>query len=302
MAPATVVCSSERLELLFGSYLPGGHMYQTILDAMTALSETPSIFGSENPQKGESEFQLALGKKLDQMTEADGWTWRHSGSKNKEERFKTDSLSNEETIAIDLMGRHKAKGVVAIELKYVLAPPKNKYGFPWDVAKDCLKLDLLRGGHCTPQLPNNLQTYVIAMTDWSNFWRGKGSFGWATNFVNVMRETPVRFEGVIKTTGGNPEKTIFKGGRCHIAFALPWTGEWRPYGSTKQAEQFRYLILRPELDAQTQWTHHETLSVDDQSEIYPFLNRDSRDEWRRRYDLMWKLHKEEADAGTKRHE
>ena len=87
----------------------GGHMYQTILNAMSELGETPLIFGSDNPQKGESEFQSAFGNKLDQMTRSDGWTWRHSGSKNKEERFKTDSLSNEETIAIDLVGRHPLK-------------------------------------------------------------------------------------------------------------------------------------------------------------------------------------------------
>ena len=149
-------------------------MYQTILDAMKALGETGLIFGSENPQKGESDFQSALGNKLDQMTESDGWIWRHSGNKNKEERFKTDSLSNEETIAIDLVGRHSTKGTVAVELKYVPAPPKDKYAFPWDVAKDCLKLDLLRAGHCTPvPNPNDVQTYVIAMTDWPNYCRGK---------------------------------------------------------------------------------------------------------------------------------
>src|ERR1700736_1375971 len=82
--------------------------------------------------------------------------------------------------------------------------------------------------------------------------------------------------------GRSPENAIFKQERCHIAFGRSWTGEWRPYGSTKQAEQFRYLLLRPELDAQPQWTHHETLSVAEQSETYPFLNSDSRGEWRRR--------------------
>ena len=49
----------------------------------------------------------------------------------------------------------------------------------------------------------------------------------------------------VVATGRNPENAIFKQKRCHIAFGRSWTGEWRPYGSTKQAEQFRYL--RPEL-------------------------------------------------------
>jgi hypothetical protein len=55
-------------------------MFQTISDAMISLGESGLIFGSENPQKGESEFQLALSRKLTQLTAPDGWVWRHSGS------------------------------------------------------------------------------------------------------------------------------------------------------------------------------------------------------------------------------
>jgi hypothetical protein len=133
-------------------------------------------------------------------------------------------------------------------LKYVVkaknrgGAPADPPAFPYDVAKDCLRLDLLRAGHCKPvgkpvafPVPNNLQTYAIAMTDWHNYWRGsKPKGGWATNFYNAMRATPVRFEGLIKTTGRDSNNTIALG-RCHIAFGRSWTGEWRPYGSTKQA-------------------------------------------------------------------
>ncbi|MEH2564090.1 hypothetical protein [Bradyrhizobium sp. AZCC 2289] len=266
-------------------------MYQMIVDAMQELAEAGSIFGSVNRQKGEIEFQLALGRKLEELTGLDGWSWRYGST---EERFKTAALKNKEGIEIDLVGRHRTKGTVAIELKYVMAAadlgaPSDRAAFPWDIAKDCLKLDLLRGGHCTPADtsvtlpdPNNLKTCVIAMTDWPNYWRGERPLAWATNFVKAMRKTPVRFEGLFETTGGNPENTIFKQGRCHIAFGLCWTGEWRPYRLTKQAERFRFLLLRPEPDAKPQWTHHQTLSVKEQSAIYPFLNNDSREEWRRR--------------------
>jgi hypothetical protein len=278
-------------EASFSRELQGhANMYQTIVDAMQALAEAGSIFGLVKPQKGESEFQSALGKTLQHMTGSDGWSWRYG---NTEERFKTTALKNEEGIEIDVVGRHRTKGTVAIELKYVMAAadigaPSDRYASPWDVAKDCLRLDLLRGGHCMPADssvalpdPNNLQTYVIAMTDWSNYWRGKEPLAWATNFVDAMRATPVRFEGLIQTTGGNPENTIFKQGRCHIAFGRCWTGEWRTYSLRKQAEQFRYLFLRPKSDTKPQWTHHQQLSLNEQSAVFPFLNNDSREEWRR---------------------
>jgi len=91
-------------------------MYQTILDAMKALGETGLMFGSENPQKVKSDFQSALGNKLDQMTKSDGWILAATATtRTKRERFKTDSLSNEETIAIDVVGRHPSKRIVAIE-------------------------------------------------------------------------------------------------------------------------------------------------------------------------------------------
>jgi hypothetical protein len=43
-------------------------MYQTIVDAMQALADAGSIFGTENSRKGEDQFQRALGGKLEQMT------------------------------------------------------------------------------------------------------------------------------------------------------------------------------------------------------------------------------------------
>lgn len=255
-------------------------MYKIIYEAMNALGQTGVIFGSENPQKGESEFQSALGRKLAQLTAPDGWVWQHSGSPEKERRFKTDALSNEDTIAIDIFGEnHLAGNSVAIELKYVPAPPKDKYAFPWDVAKDCLKLDLLQSGSCKPALTSKLQTYVLAMTNWQKYWSSAGKFGWASNFMNVMRSEPVCFRGLIKTTSRNPDNAIFKQKRCHIALGRNWSGEWRTYGSVGRAEEWRYLLLRPELDVQPQWKHHNEECLDQQSRIIPFLNRESRSEW-----------------------
>jgi hypothetical protein len=256
-------------------------MYQTIVDAMQALADAGSIFGTENSRKGEDQFQRALGEKLEQMTGSDGWRWRYGY--DNEEQFETTTLVNKERIEVDIVGRHSEKGMVAIELKYVPVSPRRRApsdppAFPYDVAKDCLRLDLLRAGYCKPAgypIPDKLQTYAIGMTNWPDYWldsNAKG--GWATNFYNAIRP-PVRFEDVIKTTGRNSDNTIALK-RCHIAFGLAWTGEWRSY-----REQFRYLILRPDSDAKPQWTHHQQ-PADEQSATVPFLNGDSSEGWRQR--------------------
>ena len=52
-------------------------MYQTLVNAMQALAETGAIFGLEDSQKGEKDFQLALGEKLQEMTAPDGWNWSY---------------------------------------------------------------------------------------------------------------------------------------------------------------------------------------------------------------------------------
>jgi hypothetical protein len=148
-------------------------MHQVILDAMAAFADAGRVFGLDVPQKGESEFQFALGDELTRRTKSDGWSWRYG---SLEERFTTTALKNKEAIEVDLVGRHDERGAVAIELKFVPDPPKDRYAFPWDVAKDCLKLDLLRGGYCEPTLPepHKLQTYAVAMTNWHKYWEGNG--------------------------------------------------------------------------------------------------------------------------------
>lgn len=80
------------------------------------------------------------------MTGSDGWIWR------REENFRTRALTNEDRIAVDIVGRHRTEVTVAIEFKYVVTNSKGKPSdppaFSYNVAKDCLKLDLLRAGLC----------------------------------------------------------------------------------------------------------------------------------------------------------
>ena len=96
-----------------------------------------------------------------------------------------------------------------------------------------------------------------------------------------MRTATVRFEDLIRTTGTDPVNTIFKQRRCHIAFGRNWRGEWRSYSPIGDAAKFQYLFLQPLSGTEPFWTHQQK-SVAEQSEIIPFLNSHSRDEYYRR--------------------
>ncbi len=266
-----------------------GETILTAMKAMKALGDEGLIFGSENRRKGEAEFQLSLGKKLEEMTGSDRWSWRYGG--RNEEKFETVALANEKTIKVDIVGRHPEEGMVAIELKYVPTSPHrggvpaNPPAFPYDLAKDCLRLDLLRANQCKPLgelIPDDLRTYVIGLTDWSDYWQdSRQKRGWATNFYHAIRSKPEpHFEGVIRTLRSDSENTIALG-RCHIAFGRRWTGEWIGYGSSEHTERFRFLFLRPGSHALPEWTRQQ-LDPDLQSTIYPFLNSYSREGWQSR--------------------
>lgn len=263
---------------------------EIILQAMRELGEEGRVFGSENRQKGEAEFQISLGEKLEQMSAVYGWTWRYGGP--NEEQFETFALANEKTIKVDIVGRHPEQRMVAIELKYVPKSvrrggvPANPPAFPYDLAKDCLRLDLLRANQCKPSgepVPDDLQTFVLGLTDWPDYWQdSRAKRGWAANFYKAVRSKPEpHFEGVIRTLGSNSENTIALG-RCHIAFGRRWTGEWIDYGSSDYTKSFRFLFMRPSSQSIPVWKHHHEVDADSQSTIFPFLNRQSREGWQKR--------------------
>ena len=271
-------------------------MRRTIATAMQTLNGRP--FGIEKG-RGEADFENAFGDCLAQITEQDGWKWRYRTA-GGQERFATDALTNEGHIDVDIVGRHPSQGAIAIELKYVpIRPPKagsgqwspsDKPAFPWDIAKDCLKLELLRGGKCSRVAghsplpnPNALQIYVLGLTNCSDYWEGDGPLSWSANFVRPMRCRPVRFErGLVRTTG--TYNAVFGQERCHIAFGLNWVGDWSTYSSqTGTVSQFRYLLLNPDPDCddEPRWDDRSGGPEEVRFGTVPLLDSESREGWRR---------------------
>ena len=126
----------------------------------------------------EDAFQERLTETLGRIRRrSTGWEWC------RERCFNTEALVNMRGINLDIMGFYQENPKVAIELKYVSAAysdspavnPSDEPALPYDVAWDCLKLELLLGGKavCQPVRPLEIHPYVIALTNWPDFWQGR---------------------------------------------------------------------------------------------------------------------------------
>jgi hypothetical protein len=217
-------------------------------------------------------------------------------------------LINERRISIDIMGLHQEHGIVAIELKYVTAAhckncksdyikPSNEPAFSYDIAKDCLKIELLMADRARlrprSQIPSSFAQYmrkregravtgyVLGLTNWPECWSANGQqqpHDWARHFRAQIYQERVCLRGTTRSAGSNPKNTIYgKGGkRCHISLAMPWSGEWRQYRTwPDECLQFRYLLLAPGWTDKSEYSHDPSAS-----DTIPFLDSAAKDAYR----------------------
>ena len=186
-----------------------------------------------------------------------GWQWQ------REARLATDCLINERGVSIDIMGLHDAHGILAIELKYVTATycrkckyncdkPSNEPAFPYDIAKDCLKIELLMKRLAKPRqapftehmqdIPSYLVTgYVIALTSWPGYWGANGTGqprDWARHFRTKISQNCVCLQGKIESDGRNPRKNDIWPWRQNAA-TFRWQCRGRGSGRTIGHGQMR---------------------------------------------------------------
>lgn len=245
-----------------------------IHSAMKSLAKTHAHFGLtiKGQRKGADElerfFQIELHAMLNDLSrkKKNGWTWC------REVGFPTTTFPNEE-IVVDIVGWHSDGYVVPIELKYVtrrklrrkFLPPSDPPAFPYDVLKDCLRLESLmiepdpRNGEADPPgcgciaKERIIHAVGIGLTNYSAYWQEEGSVGkngWSRNSFSILRQKQIKFSGSIRTeTKGNLNNAIYKLERNHLRFGTEWRGEWRDFppcdGTPGKARSFRYVYLRP---------------------------------------------------------
>ena len=254
-----------------------------IINAMSQLA-TENALGSSNDATAtlESMFQNRLCKLLNDMTILSGWTWK------REVRYQTLALRNVQTIAVDLLGQDReGRHSAAIELKYV---PTRQNGnsapdplaFPYDLLKDCLKIELLATAHSTPVNKDFARTpsfgYSIGLTNVPRILNGTMR-GWSRNYLSALRAENAK-EGASFSLGpckikSMPQKktiegVIFTNKRHHISLGKSWNGRWSKFGD----KGFQFIMLSTDLGNGPPAYDHD---IDD-SHYIPFLTEQARDD------------------------
>lgn len=256
---------------------------ELIVNAMSHLA-TEHALGHANGPKANLErmFQDRLCKLLNDMTIWSGWTWR------REVRYQTLALRNVQTIAVDLLGQDRdGRHSAAIELKYV---PTRQNGnsapdplaFPYDLLKDCLKIELLATAHSTPVNKDFARTpsfgYSIGLTNVPRILNGTMR-GWSRNYLSALRaenaKEGARFSlGPCKIKSMPQKKTIegviFTNKRHNISLGKSWNGSWSQFGGT----DFHFIMLSTDLSSGPPAYGHD---IDD-SHYIPFLTEQTRDD------------------------
>jgi hypothetical protein len=207
----------------------------TLIEAMRILGRSHADFGRD--LRGELRFQEALQLVLqnDLGLESD-----------REQPFSSTRFPNKKEIKPDhvvVLGHRKT----AIELKYVYCRgrrrPANSQGFPYDVIKDCAKVEALiedtEGAAATIE-----DGIVIGLTDF-DFWSPIERDWWSKNYV--LQDLPdwrrLGTPRLIETASTKRRSCIHPGitfnGRFHVYLSHDWEYRWLDYNET-----FRFIMLR----------------------------------------------------------
>lgn len=211
------------------------NLRELLVKAMDRLSDDHPDFGSD--RMGEKRFQEALTRTL----RSD-----FALSVDPEVRIPSDRFWNESTIIPDHI-IHDENADYAIELKYVYCPdgkpqPNDPQGFPWDILKDCAKLEALIDdpeGKAS-QIQNGI---VIGLTDF-NFWSDIRRDWWSHHYL--LPEAPdwqVLAAPSFFETKATKRRCCIRAGisfnkRSHIKLAHEWQYKWFNYEG-----RFRYIML-----------------------------------------------------------
>jgi hypothetical protein len=257
---------------------------QEIMEAMTEIAnETcgnfypPQLKGGLGNNDGEASFKNALCTKLNQSTP--NWCW------TTEAQFRTTAILNNGTIAIDIAGKNQQSGAsFFIELKYVAhrldangviqLRPNDPPAFPYDILKDCLKLELIHKNLAqSKEYTKPAGGIIIGLTNWGRYWNQGAVRNWARNSHSTINSLLVRPQ-LINTVKQDEEllaRTIFRHKRPHISLGATWAANWHdlPFikGIETQAPKFKYLLMSLEDFENISYQHCHS----DPSFI-PFLN------------------------------
>lgn len=232
----------------------------------------------------ESDFQVALCDALSRNSDPTLWEW------TREDPYATLGLPNAGAVYFDICGVYDKSCKILIELKYVMGEPKDFYAFPYDILKDCIKIELAMSSKAETA-PAQLDYPVvyglsIGITDVAAYWEnlGVGINAWSKNSLNIFHGSVAEFRWV-NTCGGTPKalyNSIFRNKRCHLSFALDWRVQWGD-----RDKNWRVVVASPPVLINPSEHAFEYFHALADSTYIPFLTPKTQNDWvERRMDIV----------------
>lgn len=201
--------------------------------------------------QNEKDFEQTLAEKLRSMGQ--DWNWSNQAGHANNERIilQTDHWLNQNNIIPDIVGS-KNRDLILIEVKYIpvnqrTGRPQDPPAFPYDILKDCLKLEMaLENEARHARHPNIAFGLCIGLTNWRPYWTPgdhNGISGWSRNAFHIMRNPTIDLPAQCHTTPYRIDsyaKLMYRHKRPHLRFRYQWDRAW-----SNEVGGFRYITFSP---------------------------------------------------------
>lgn len=236
--------------------------------------------------KNEREFEAALLAEL--RSKPGAWKWESQAGNVQNVALQAEHFLNNERLIPDFLGDSDGNSVL-IEIKYNMGVPRDTLAFPYDILKDCLKVELALEGKATGPSRNFVYGLCIGLTNWKPHWDQNATVGrnaWSRNAFEIMRNTeepfPQRCHVVSRGIADYTSK-IYTNRRLHLSFGYEWKRAWAGPGNG-----FRYIIYQPTKrlgyleEPDESFCAGDGVRIDVQSHEYlPFADRQQRENYLR---------------------
>lgn len=264
-----------------------------VIKAMSELSQSNKNFGftirgQRNGKQLENAFQAALCGKLQELSDKSPdddlfheWSWE------RETSFQTNGLTNKRRMDIDILGIGKYNdktSSVTLELKYVTTKmngnqhqsPANYLAFPYDLIKDCIKIELAMKDKNTFRVGNGTRPcygLTIGLTNHSDFW-GKTNNGWSQHFQQALLQ--YNLPKLLRVDTPNLNNAVLRSYRNHASLGYQWSIQWHDYSADSaniNHGRFKYALCMPNICSDFQYSHAEAI---DFYKFIPYLDKETK--------------------------
>ena len=235
--------------------------------------------------KDVGDLQNVLCAQLNSSSGISSWKWQVG------ERYVTTGTTNKKSMTFSISGVYNDSVKVVIALVRVMDPPGNYLAFPYDVLRNCVRVELaISENSGTASTIDSLPVVYgvsIGLTDYAPYWvsADKGQDGWSRESFKLLREQVTNFRSVatiIESDQGDLHNAIYRGERCHLSFALNWSIMWR---NLEGGSRYVYAAPSSVVEHPDEGVFMYDHDRGDPS-FLPFLEVQTQEQWKREHDKI----------------